>query len=686
VVAIGQENDPGPVIDRPYRRERSVAIKAARAAGAAIRDIYGQVLEVSYKSGDDPLTIADRTADRIIMERVRAAFPADGWLSEEDSLAPTTEVVSRTWVVDPLDGTREFVKGIPEFAVSIALIEEGRPVVAVVYNPINDLLVAATRGGGVSGGPRPETTQHALELGQARVLASRSEVSRGQWAQFEGAFEIVPTGSIAYKLALVAFGIADATVSLAPKHGWDICAGVLLVEEAGGRVSDLDGGQLDLSRPSALMQGLIASHEPLYPDLLSAVAARVDSSAQGGQGRPGALEASAIALGAEGQIPDPSIDPSGSGSGLAAWAPGPVAPASWPATDESVIVAPGPDVDPDAQPLGAPPLMLPGPVASVGPRITRPEPFAAPFVIASTSPEPTDRPRSLIRTATIYALVLSAGVLLGFVLADVTRQDRSGGEVTPAGTISSGGLTGLVSVGPELTPASDVSASATAFPASAAGPAMVQPVTALGDRLTAKGIELDLAWQPPADGAPPSRYDLDVSRDGGAWRPVDLARKTSRSMTIAAVADHDYVFRLRARSSDGTPGAYAETAVRLAVVEESAPDLRASKGWKVADHPDYTGAGARTSSTKGAELSLAFEGTAVAIVGPNGPGRGRAEVFVDGEPMGRFDATADAFRPVRLLFTVDGLADGPHVLSVRVMGTAGRPMVAVDRFLVLGQP
>jgi hypothetical protein len=208
----------------------------------------------------------------------------------------------------------------------------------------------------------------------------------------------------------------------------------------------------------------------------------------------------------------------------------------------------------------------------------------------------------------------------------------------------------------------------------------------LGRRLTSNGIELNLAWTPPADGSPVSRYDLQVARDGGTYQAVDLARKTSRSTSAAAITDHDYAFRLRARASDGTPGPWVASSARIARHEESGPDVRVTKGWKIAHHPAYTGAGARYATLKGAELSLVFDGTAVAIVGPRGPGRGRADVSVDGQLVGRFDAKGAKFRPVQFLFKVDGLAAGPHVLSVRVLGTSGRPMVAVDRFVVLDQP
>jgi len=260
-----------PATER-YARELEVATDAARAAGAAIRDVYGRDHVVAYKVGDDPLTVADSAADRRIRERIRQAFPGDGWLSEESDARPVSDS-GRMWVVDPLDGTREFVERIPEFAVSIALTVDGSPVVAVVYHPIRDLLVTAVRAAGARTGGQPVHVSAVSDLASAAVVASRSEVKRGEWAPFETRCDVRPTGSVAYKMALVATGEADATISLAPKHGWDICAGVLLVEEAGGRVSLLDGAALDLSRPAALLDGLIADNGHLHDQLVAVVAA-----------------------------------------------------------------------------------------------------------------------------------------------------------------------------------------------------------------------------------------------------------------------------------------------------------------------------------------------------------------------------------------------------------------------------
>jgi myo-inositol-1(or 4)-monophosphatase len=628
---------PPAGLERPFRHERSVAIKAARAAGAAIRDLYAKVLDGSLRTSGNPSALARQASRQILLERLRGTFPADGLISDQDALIPTADLEARTWLVDPLDGEQEFVMGVPDFVVTVALIEAGRPILSVVYNPINDLLVTATRGGGVSGGPRPETTRHATDLGRAVVLASRREVLRGAWAPFGDAFVVTPTGSAAYRLALVAFGMADATVSLDAMPALDACAGAFLVEEAGGRVSGLDGGALDLSRPGARIAGLIASQEPTYAALLAVVSAVVGARAID-PGRP-AVASAVVAAAVAGPAPGPATSP------------------------------------------------------RVAPRITRPDPAPASFVIASPTPDPTERPQHVLRTSFIYALLVILGILLGVVAAGLTLDARAGTNTGPAATTSSDGLAIEPSSTDPSAPAGLLAApsqGATPSPASTlaltSALALAPAVAALGDRLTTHGIELDLAWQSPTDGSPVSGYDLEISGDGGSFRPVALSRKTSRKATIAIAADHTYVVRVRARAKDGTPGTYVDAPVRLAQVEESGPQVRASPGWRTAKHPAYSGGRARYATAAGAMLSMPFEGSGVAIIGPKGPGRGRAEVIIDGQRVGRLDAIADVFRPVRLLIAVDGLNPGPHILTVRVAGTGGRPMVAIDRFLILGQP
>jgi myo-inositol-1(or 4)-monophosphatase len=160
---------------------------------------------------------------------------------------------------------------VPEFCVCIALVEDGRPVVAVEYNPATDQLYAAERGAGtmLNGARVRVSTQDDVSL--AKVLASRSEDKRGEWEAFKPHCRVVLTGSVAFKLAELAAGNGDATFTLTPKNEWDICAGALLVEEAGGRVTGLDGEPLVFNCPSPLRPGMIASNGVLHERLMTLI-------------------------------------------------------------------------------------------------------------------------------------------------------------------------------------------------------------------------------------------------------------------------------------------------------------------------------------------------------------------------------------------------------------------------------
>ena len=257
-------------------KERDLAIAAARAAGDIIRTIYKTNYAVEYKRGDNsPVTRADREANQKIHAMLQAAFPDYGWLSEETVDSSARLSAHRVWVVDPMDGTREFIQKIPEFAVSIGLIEAGGPILGVVYNPIMDQLFWAVRGQGAWCGTRPLCVPETPHLADATILSSRSETKRGEWKDFRSLFRARPMGSIAYKLACIASGEADASFTLRPKNEWDICAGALLVEEAGGRVTTLGGKPVRFNQPTTLLQGLVASNGRLHTQLLELVTSRL---------------------------------------------------------------------------------------------------------------------------------------------------------------------------------------------------------------------------------------------------------------------------------------------------------------------------------------------------------------------------------------------------------------------------
>jgi myo-inositol-1(or 4)-monophosphatase len=249
-------------------------ITITKSAGAAIMAYYRDrdSFSVTEKFPDNPLTYADLAADKLLRERLTALLPEAGWLSEETRDSPDRLDRERVWVVDPLDGTKEFVLGIPEFTVSVGLVEAGRPLLAVILNPPTGELYYGYRGEGVFLNGRPATVTNRTELPDAEIDASRSERKRGEFEPFETSLQIRTMGSIAYKLARVAAGQVDATWSRGPKNEWDICAGVLLIEEAGGVCNDLDDNLIMFNKSFPKANGIIADNGRLHQQIVDALA------------------------------------------------------------------------------------------------------------------------------------------------------------------------------------------------------------------------------------------------------------------------------------------------------------------------------------------------------------------------------------------------------------------------------
>ena len=223
-------------------------------------------IEAALKADGDPVTAADTEADKVL--RGILCAESEGWLSEETVDDVTRLEKKRVWIVDPLDGTREFVEGIDEWCISIGLFEGGEVVAAGICNPATDQLFLGSRQTGVTLNGREVRVSNKNDLRGAKILASRSEVKRREWDRFmDGPFTVIPCGSVAYKLAQVSAGLADATFTLVPKNEWDIAAGVLLVEAAGGKVMDKDGGRLTFKRQETLVSGLVASGPLLFDQL-----------------------------------------------------------------------------------------------------------------------------------------------------------------------------------------------------------------------------------------------------------------------------------------------------------------------------------------------------------------------------------------------------------------------------------
>ncbi len=236
-------------------------------------------IQAEYKSGHDPVTEADKAVDAAL--RKELLRDDEGWLSEESVDDLTRLEKRRVWVVDPLDGTREFVAGIPEFCVSVAMVENGRPVAGGICNPATKEVFLGSLDSGLTYNGKPAQASQRKSLEGAVILASRSETKRGEWKQFENApFKVRRMGSVAYKLALVSAGLADATFTLTPKNEWDVAAGAALVESAGGFVRTLDNQPLLCNKRSPLLSGLVAGGSFLRDQLRALLSAHVPASSR----------------------------------------------------------------------------------------------------------------------------------------------------------------------------------------------------------------------------------------------------------------------------------------------------------------------------------------------------------------------------------------------------------------------
>ncbi|MDH3916295.1 MAG: 3'(2'),5'-bisphosphate nucleotidase CysQ [Chromatiales bacterium] len=226
-------------------------LEIAREAGRQILEIYGRDFDVESKADDSPLTEADMASHRAIVAGLTKLTPEIPLLSEESAEIPFEERRSwnEYWLIDPLDGTKEFIKRNGEFTVNIALIRDGKPVLGVVHVPVKDTDYYGAEGLGAFrkiGAAAPAPIKATSETGSpVRVVGSRSHRGESLDAYLErlGAHEMVPMGS-SLKLCLVAAGDADVYPRLGLTCEWDTAAAQGVVEAAGGRVVDLDGKTL----------------------------------------------------------------------------------------------------------------------------------------------------------------------------------------------------------------------------------------------------------------------------------------------------------------------------------------------------------------------------------------------------------------------------------------------------------
>ncbi|MCF6237653.1 MAG: 3'(2'),5'-bisphosphate nucleotidase CysQ [Candidatus Marinimicrobia bacterium] len=223
----------------------TLAADAALQAGQILLKYYQNSYEIHEKGYHNPVTTADHEADAFLKEYLMQATPDFGWLSEETVDSEARLEKEYVWIVDPLDGTKEFIEGVPHFVVSIGLVRNGMPILGVLFNPVRQEMIRTDESGVVWYNAEQVGICQAENLKDVGCLNSRSETRRGLWEPWTHEFkELIPIGSVAYKLGLVASGRQDFFVTLRPKNEWDICAGHALLLANGGSMKTNTGAEI----------------------------------------------------------------------------------------------------------------------------------------------------------------------------------------------------------------------------------------------------------------------------------------------------------------------------------------------------------------------------------------------------------------------------------------------------------
>jgi myo-inositol-1(or 4)-monophosphatase len=243
-------------------------VQAACEAGEIALRTREKGLRIWSKTEGSPVTDADLKCNDHLMARLRGARPGYGWLSEETADDPERLGQRRIFVVDPIDGTAAFMKSRPWWSVAVAVVEDGRPTAAVVHAPAIDETFEAARGAGARLNGQPIRASDATRLDDASLLADARLLERPIWSQPWPAVRVTKRDSIAYRMSLVASGAFDAALAVSPKWDWDVCAGALIAEEAGAKVTDHQGRPYLFNRPVPRQASLLCAAPGLHTLIL----------------------------------------------------------------------------------------------------------------------------------------------------------------------------------------------------------------------------------------------------------------------------------------------------------------------------------------------------------------------------------------------------------------------------------
>ncbi len=238
-----------------------------QTAGELALSHFGKEIKIETKPDGSQVSEADIAVNDHLQSTLTALDPTIGWLSEESPPDTSRRDQQRLWVVDPIDGTSSFLRHEPDWTISVALVENNHPILAAIYNPPRgELYLAQKEQGATLNGDKLQTSE-GKQLKDAEIITSKSHFNR-TFKDISEKPSFFWRCSMAYRIALVAAGKVDATLSLTPKSDWDIAAAHLIIEEAGGQIGTASGEKISYNRQELRHPSVVAASNTLYSSII----------------------------------------------------------------------------------------------------------------------------------------------------------------------------------------------------------------------------------------------------------------------------------------------------------------------------------------------------------------------------------------------------------------------------------
>jgi myo-inositol-1(or 4)-monophosphatase len=254
-----------------YAADLALALDAAQQAGALAMRYFGAPMDIRDKSPNNPVSEADLAVDALLTNLLRTARPDYGWLSEETVDDQSRLSATKVWVVDPIDGTRAFIKAKPHFTVCIGLLDQGKPVIGVVFNPATGEMFEASLGGGARLNGISIAPSETSTLENCAMLGDPAMYKHPAWPIPWPDMDVVSRNSIAYRMCLVAAGHYDGAIALSAKSDWDVAAADIIVSEAGALATTHEGVGFTYDHGVPLQKSLVVAGKALHPLLIDRV-------------------------------------------------------------------------------------------------------------------------------------------------------------------------------------------------------------------------------------------------------------------------------------------------------------------------------------------------------------------------------------------------------------------------------